>query len=138
METNFAEANVYELEGKNVRITYQRTRMTEGEQVHYMGTLGDMVELDLTFKEVEGEIEVLESKIGKMLTVELNPEDPQVDGLLKTLTLLVPQVSLKDQRSSLETQVILTTHAFPRRGFPGGPHQLYEVVPLKGTAFHAD
>jgi hypothetical protein len=137
METNFAEANVYELEGKNVRITYQRTKLTQGEQVHYKGAL-DGTKRDLTFKEVEGQIEVLESKIGKMLTVELNPEEVPLDVPLATLTLLVPQVSITGRRSSLETQAILTTHTFQGLGFTGGPHQLYEVVPLKGTAFHAD
>jgi|SRR5215208_6991398 len=137
MGANFAEANVYELEGKDVQITYQLTKLTQGEQVHYKGAL-DENERDLTFRVVEGQIEVLESGIGKMLTVELNPEDPPRDGLLITLTLRVPRVSIAGRRSSLETLVILTTHAFPRRGFPGGPHQLYKVVPLKGTAYHAD
>lgn len=137
MGANFAEANVYELKGKDVRITYQLTKLTQGQQVHYKGAL-DGTERDLIFKEVEGQIEVLESRIGKMLNVELNPEEFAADALLTTLTLLVPQVSITGRRSPLETLVVLTTHAFPRLGFPGGPHQSYKVVPLKGTAYHAD
>ena len=133
MGANFAEANFYELEGKDVRITYQLTRSAQGEQIHYKGTL-DGNERELTFKEKEGQIEVLESRMGKMLTVELNPEEVPLDVPLVTLTLLVPRVSIEGSQSSLETLAVLTTHAFQSLGFTGGPHQRYEVVPLKGDA----
>jgi hypothetical protein len=59
MGANTAEANYYKLERKGVRITYQLTKSTQGEQVHYVRTrpwpayLSD-VQRDLTFKGVEG------------------------------------------------------------------------------------
>lgn len=135
MGANFAEANVFRLKGKGARVTYQLTR--RGEQILYEGNL-DGEQRDLTFRADEGEIESLEGRIGKLLTVELNPEEAAADALLVTLTLLLPQVSLEGSEDSVETQAVVTTHRFPRLGFDGGPHQTYEVVRLKGTAHQAD
>ncbi len=135
MGTELAEANYYRLEGTDVRITYQLAR--RGEQIRYEGTLDDD-QRDVTFKAKEGQIESLEGRIGKILTVALNPEEAAADAPLVTLTLLVPQVSLESSERSVESQAVVTTHLFPRLGFSGGPHQSYEVVPLEGTAHHVD
>src|SRR3712207_5394090 len=135
MGTELAEANYYRLAGKDVRVTYQLTR--RGEQIRYEGTLDDD-ERDVTFKAAKGQIESLESKIGRLLTVELNSEEAAADAPLVTLTLLVPQVSLERLERSVETRAVVTTHNFPRLGFSGGPHQSYKVVPMEGTASPVD
>jgi hypothetical protein len=77
MGTEIAEANFYRLTGTDVRITYQLTR--RGERLRYEGTLDDD-QRDVTFKVAEGEIESLESKISKILAVELNPEEAAADA----------------------------------------------------------
>jgi hypothetical protein len=135
MGANFAEASFFRLKGKDVRITYQLTK--RGEQLHYEGDL-DGERRDLTFRAAEGQIESLEGKIGKLLTVELNPEEAAADAPLVTLTLLLPVVSLEGSESSLETRAVVTTHDFPSLGFDGGPHQRYEIVRLNGTAHQSD
>ena len=94
---------------------------------------------DLTFSGENGEIDSQESRIGRLLTVELNHEEAIADADLITLTLLLPRINLGGDGNSFETLAIQTTHLTGfRPGFAEGPQQLYKVLLLRGTARQAD
>lgn len=70
--------------------------------------------------------------------MELNHEEFIADADLITLTLLLPRINLEGD-NSFETLAISTTHLTGfRPDFAEGPQQLYEVLPLRGTAHQAD
>ena len=123
------EPNLFQLRGRGVRISYGVLR-SRGEFLDYKD--GGR---ELTFSGEAGEIDSLDTKIGRMLTVSLNPEEAAADADLITLTLLLPEINPKGQGSSFETVAIRTTHLTGfRPGRPEGPQKLYEALPLKGTA----
>ena len=63
-----------------------------------------------------------ESRIGRLLTVELNHDEFIADADLVTLTLLLPWINLEGNESSFETLAIQTTHLTGfRPGFAEGP-----------------
>jgi hypothetical protein len=127
------EANLFELRGEGVRITYGILR-ARAEFLDYRDQ-----QRNLSFSGREGEIDSFESTIGRMLTVELNREEANADADLITLTLLLPRINLEGERNAFETLAIQTTHLSGFRPRPAdGPQQLYKVLPLKGTASQAD
>ena len=131
----FPEANLFELRGgaEGVRITYGILR-GRGEFLDYQDR-----QRTLSFSAREGEIDSLQSRIGKMLTVELNREEANADTDLITLSLLLPRINLEGQRDAFETLAIETTHLSGFRPRPAeGPQQLYKVLSLKGRASQAD
>lgn len=128
-----AEPNLFQLEGEGVEITYGVLRARR-EFLDYQDG-----QRDLSFSGEEGEIDSFESRIGKMLTVELNHDEFIADADLITLTLLLPRINLKGQGSPFETLAIRTTHLTGFHPQPAeGAQQLYEVLPLRGTASQAD
>lgn len=127
------EPNLFQLEGEDVQISYGVLRARR-EFLDYK----DM-QRDVSFSGEEGEIESLESRIGKFLTVKLNRDEAIADADLITLTLLLPRISLRGQGTPFETLAIRTTHLSGFRPHPAeGPQQLYEALSLKGTAGQAD
>ncbi len=56
-----------------------------------------------------------ESRIGRLLAVELNHDEFMADADLVTLTLLLPRINLEGNESSFETLAIQTTHLFSHR-----------------------
>jgi hypothetical protein len=131
---SFPEANVFQLRGREgVRITYGILR-GRGEVLDYQDK-----QRTLSFSAREGEIDSLESAIGRILTVELNREEANADADLLTFTLLLPRINLEGQTDAFETFAIETTHLSGFRPRPaGGPQQLYKVLSLKGTASQAN
>jgi len=125
----FPEPNLFELEGKNVEITYGILR-ARGEFLDYRDR-----QRELTFGAEE--IDSLESGIGRMHTVTL---DADPDSHTLTLTLLLPQINLEGRRDSFETLAIRTEHLTSIGGtdLVKGPLQTYDVVRLRGTATQAD
>ena len=125
----FPEPNLFELEGKNVEITYGVLR-ARGEFLEYRDR-----HHDLTFGSED--IDKLESGIGRMLTVTLEvvPDSHEL-----TLTVLLPRINLESQRDSFETLAIRTRHLTSIGGpdLVKGPLQTYDVVRLKGKASQAD
>lgn len=128
------EANLFELRGEGgVRITYGILR-ARGEFLDYRDQ-----QRNLSFSAAKGEIDSFQSTIGRMLTVALNREEAAADANLITLSVLLPQINLEDQREAFETLAIETTHLSGFRLTPAqGPQQLYKVLSLKGTASQAD
>jgi hypothetical protein len=129
----FPEPNLFPLEGEHVQITYGVLRARR-EFLDYKDK-----QRDLSFSGEKGEIGSQESRIGRLLTVELNHEEAIADADLITLTLLLPRVNLGGDDNSFETLAIQTTHLTGfRPGFAERPQQLYEVLLLRGTARQAD
>lgn len=127
------EPNLFRLEGEDVEITYGVLRARR-EFLDYRDG-----QRDLSFSGEQGEIDSFESRIGKMLTVELNHDEVIADADLITLTLLLPRINLEGQGRSFETLAIQTTHLTGFGPRPAeGAQQLYEVLPLRGTASQAD
>lgn len=125
--------NLFQLEGKDVEITYGALRARR-EFLDYRDG-----QRDLSFSGEEGGIDSLECRIGKMLTVELDYNEFIADADPITLTLLLPRVIPEGQESSFETLAIRTTHLTGFRPRPAeGARQLYEVLPLRGPASPAD
>lgn len=127
------EPNFFRLEGEDVQITYGILRARR-EFLDYKDK-----QRNLTFSGEKEEIDSLESKIGRLLTVELNHEEFIAGADLITLTLLLPRTNLEGDDNSFETLAIRTTHLTGfRPDFAEGPQQLYEVLTLRGTAHQAD
>jgi hypothetical protein len=125
------EPNLFKLEGKGVVITYGILRLRR-EFLDYRDD-----QRTLTFSGAKGEIDSLESKIGKLITVTL---EVVPDSHTLTLTLLLPKIHLRGQENSFATPAIHTRH-LTSVGGPGlikGPLQTYNVVLLQGTAHQAD
>lgn len=137
LTSNGPEANLFKLEGKGVWITYGILRARR-EFLDYRDE-----QRELTFSGEKGEIDSLESKIGKLITVRLEDSDSHT----LTLTLLLPKINLRRQESSaatpensFETLAIKTKH-LTSIGGPAliqGPLQTYEVLLLQGVAGQAD
>jgi hypothetical protein len=127
----FPEANLFELEGEDVQITYGILRRRR-EFLDYRDE-----QRDLTFSGEKGEIGSLESTIGELITVTLEviPDNHEL-----TLTLLLPQINLERQGSSFESLAIRTRHLSSVGGpaLVRGPLQTYDVLPLRGMASQAD
>jgi len=92
---------------------------------------------DLTFSGAKCEIDSLESKIGKLITVTLEviPDSHEL-----TLTLLLPKINLEGQKSSFATSAIRTKHLTSIGGpaLVKGPLQTYDVLSLRGIASQGD
>jgi len=120
--------NFYEMQNKNLTITYQSTGTTGQQELTYESK-GDF----LSFK---GEQICCENtEIGQQITVTLK-NLPDEHAL--TLTLLLPQINLvpKENKTSFTTKAIVTTH----RTSIGGPDlikgalQTYHIEALIGKA----
>jgi hypothetical protein len=130
-QLEFPEANLFELEGEGVQITYGILRQRR-EFLDYRDE-----QRELTFSGEKGEISSLESGIGRMVTVTLEviPDSHEL-----TLTLLLPQINLELQGSSFESLAIRTRH-LSSIGGPAlikGPPQIYDALPVRGMASQAD
>jgi len=125
----FPEPNLFELEGRDVEITYGILRR-RGEFLDYKDR-----NRELTFGAEE--IDSLESGIGAMHTVTL---EVFPDSHTLTLTLLLPEINLKGRREPFETLAIRTRHLTSIAGpdLVEGPLQTYDVLRLRGTATQAD
>ena len=132
------EPNLFKLEGKGVWITYGILRGRR-EFLDYRDE-----QRKLTFSGEKGEIDSLESNIGKLITVRLEEVS---DSHILTLTLLLPKINLGGQQTavatqenSFETLAIRTKHltSFGGPALIKGPLQIYEVVLLHGVASQAD
>jgi hypothetical protein len=127
------EPNDFELQGKDIVIHYSMESFVGGPQLTYKTQ-----KLDRQFQGEE--IRLLETEIGKLVTVtiERRPQNPDVKGELVTLTLLLPMVDLPEGsiENSIETKAVLTTDLVPGNMYRPfvGQLQTYEVLSLTGTA----
>jgi hypothetical protein len=123
----FPEANLFELEGEGLQITYGILRQRR-EFLDYRDE-----QRDLTFSGEKSEIGSFESGIGRMVivTLEIIPGSHEL-----TLTLVLPQINLEGRGSSFESLAIRTRHLSSIGGsaLVEGSLQTYDVLPLRGAA----
>jgi hypothetical protein len=121
--------NLFKLEGKGVEITYGILKLRH-EFLDYRDE-----KRKLTFSADKGEIDSLESKIGKLITVTL---EVVPDSHTLTLTLLLPKINPPE--TPFSTLAIQTKHLTSIGGpdLVKGPLQTYDVLVLEGFASQAD
>jgi hypothetical protein len=128
-----AQPNDFTLEGEN-------------KQIHFSATSFPGVPL-LSYKDEEDEshnrdfrgdeIDILETKFGKLITVLI---EQVPDSHVVYLTLLLPTIWLPERAREfpVETKAIITTHQTPFTGPRGNVNGLqvdtYDTLALKGTA----
>jgi hypothetical protein len=126
MNGPFMNANLFELNNENVRITYS----SQGNAGQPFLTYQDP-EMDKTFQGAE--IRSITGEIGELVTVTLFQG---IDQGTRMLTLLLPTVTVAQAKApiAIKTKAIVTT--FPKvvgTNVPG-PVETYRVESLHGTA----
>jgi len=122
----FTRANLFELSGRTIQVTYSTTNILGGPIFSYRDNL-----LSRSFRGEEIRIET--TAIGEVVTVTL---ETIPDLRTVTFSLIVPAVTVMSQSSGTRIKVLgittrtLTTIAGP----PPGPQQLYSAVYLNGSA----
>jgi hypothetical protein len=130
MTEQIVEPNSFELYSKDTQITYSITSFIGEPQLTYKTQKVD--------RQFEGkEIRMLETEIGKLVTVTVEWPHPDVRDNVVTLTLLLPIVNLPSSlESPIRAEVVLTTKL--QKGNINlpmeGQLQTYEILSLTGTA----
>lgn len=129
MTEQIIEPNNFELRAKDTQISYSTTSFIGEAQFTY-----NTHNLSRQFR--GDEISTLETAIGKLVTVLVEPDADT--GKEVRLTLLVPTINLPSSReNAIQTEAILTTQRTPQRGRPPileGQLQTYHTLRLTGTA----
>ncbi|MBP5976866.1 hypothetical protein HW132_30120 [Brasilonema sp. CT11] len=133
MTEQVIEPNNFELRAKDTQISYWTTSFIGEAQFTY--------NTDNLSRQFRGdEISTLETAIGKLVTVLIEPDADT--GKEVRLTLLVPTINLpSSQNKPIQTEAILTTQRTPQRGDSSileGQLQTYDTVYLTGTARRVD
>lgn len=123
---DFTQANLFELSGGMVHITYSTTSILGGPIFSYRDN-----HLSLSFR--GNEIHIEETALGQVVTVTL---ETIPDLRTVSFSLIVPHVTVIQQSSGARIKVlgIRTTAPTTIAGPPPGPQLLYSAVYLRGTA----
>lgn len=124
-ETQTQQANLFELQGYDVQITFSTTSITGAPQFSYRDRLESR---NFSGDEIVSE----ETALGQMVTVQL--KNNAADEGLESVTLLVPALQLGDAQSvPIQTLALLSRQAvFVAPGT--GQLQQYDPIYLVGTA----
>jgi len=129
MATAITQANLFELERDDVRVTYSTSSFAGPPQFSYSGPEGD-----LSFS--GNEIESLPTALGTEVTVTLR-RVPDLHTI--ALTLLLPTIKLAaGADSEFDTLAIRVTHHTTIAGPPSGAGESYEAIALHGIARSVD
>jgi hypothetical protein len=125
---NFTRANLFELGGGSIHVTFSSTSVLGGPILSYRDP-----QRSLSF---QGEdIASEETPLGELITVTL---EAIADARTVTFTLILPIVTVMSQSAGTQIRVPgVTTTDLTTRTTTGpqlGPQKLYEVVNLQGTA----
>jgi hypothetical protein len=122
------DANLFELEGYGVRVTYSKSSITGDPRFSYQDR-----DHNLNFS--GDDIRVEASEIGDLVTVTI---ETVADLRTVTVTLLVPAFNLPEdtKQSPFETEAVATTHHTTIGGpsLVQGQLKSYKTVALKGIA----
>ncbi len=123
------EPNNFELKGKDIKIIYSTTSFTGEPRFNY--------ETQNNSRQFSGEeISTLDTNIGTLVTVLVEPDADTGKEVL--LTLLLPTINLPPSsiENPIQTQAILTTRRTPLRGGSPleGQLETYKPLFLKGIA----
>ncbi|MBL8036331.1 MAG: hypothetical protein JSS38_04280 [Nitrospira sp.] len=122
----FTNANLFELSGGTIHVTYSTTSILGGPLFSYRDN-----HLSLSFSGAEIHIE--ETVLGQVVTVTL---EAIPDLRTVSFSLIVPAVTVMPQSSGTRIKVlgVRTTAPTTIAGSPPGPQLLYSAVYLRGTA----
>jgi hypothetical protein len=122
----FTRANLFELNGNLIHVTYSSTSILGGPLLSYRDD-----QRSLSFK--GDEIRIQNTELGELITVTLE-SIPDLKTVL--FSILLPIVTVMPQSSGIRIKVpgITTTNPTTIAGPPPGPQQLYALVNLRGTA----
>jgi hypothetical protein len=122
----FTRANLFELNGNLIHVTYSSTSILGGPLLSYRDD-----QRSLSFQ--GDEIRIQTTELGELITVTLETI-PDLKTVL--FSILLPVVTVMPQSSGIRIKVpgITTTNPTTIAGPPPGPQQLYALVNLRGTA----
>ncbi|MBR8840080.1 MAG: hypothetical protein DSM106950_40330 [Stigonema ocellatum SAG 48.90 = DSM 106950] len=127
------EPNLFELSGLDTTINYSTTSFIGSPQLTYKT-------LNLSRQFTGEEINTLDTNIGKLVTVLVEPDADT--GKEVRLTLLLPTINLPSSlKNPIKTEAILTTKRTPVRGgspILEGQLETYQTLRLTGTASKVD
>ena len=122
------QPNLYKVTGQDVHIVYSTTSLSGESRLYYR-------DKRLSLRFAGDEIRVLATEIGQQITVTLEvvPDFKSV-----TLTLLIPDINLKNDPIKFKTSAIITTHHDSIGGprLVSGQLQSYTTSKLSGEASH--
>jgi hypothetical protein len=126
MMEGFTRANIFELFGESIQVSYSSTNILGGPILSYRDP-----QRSLSFRGAE--IRSQETELGELITVTLEAIQ---DLRTVTFTLMLPIVTVMPQSSGSYIRVpgVTTTNPTTIAGPPPGPEKLYSVVNLQGTA----
>jgi hypothetical protein len=126
MMEGFTRANIFELFGESIQVSYSSTNILGGPILSYRDP-----QRSLSFRGAE--IRSQETELGELITVTLEAIQ---DLRTVTFTLMLPIVAVMPQSSGSYIRVpgVTTTNPTTIAGPPPGPEKLYSVVNLQGTA----
>jgi len=131
MTEQILEPNSFELHFQDTQITYSTTSFIGEPQLYYKT---QKIEKQFTGEEIS----VLETEIGKLITVMIERTHPDIRGNVVKLTLLLPIVNLPASlENPIQTEAILTTELVKGRTINRpleGQIQTYKILSLTGTA----
>ena len=126
MANEFQQANLFELSGDDILVTYSSSSFAGSPLFSYRdGSINRQFRAE--------EIRSVETEIGKLLTVTIE----QIPDLRTvTFTLVLPAVTVLSGSAGTHIQVpgIKTTTYTTITGPPLGPEKAYSLVNLRGTA----
>jgi hypothetical protein len=122
----FTRANLFELHGNSIHVTYSSTNILGGPILSYRDD-----QKSLSFRGEE--IMISETELGELITVTL---ETIPDLKTVTFSLILPIVTVMPQSGGIRIKVpgITTTNPTTIAGPPPGPQKLYSIVNLRGTA----
>jgi len=122
----FTQANLFELSGGAIHVTYSTTSLLGGPLFSYRDN-----RLSLSFRGEDIHLE--DTALGQVVTVTL---ETSPDVRTVAFSLIVPMVTVMPQSSGTQIKVLGITTTAPTTiaGPPPGPQLLYSAVYLRGTA----
>jgi hypothetical protein len=123
---DFTQANLFELSGKSIHVTYSSTSILGGPIFSYRDN-----QFSNSFRGEE--IRLQETELGQLITVTL---ETIPDLRTVTFSLVLPTVTVMPQSAGICIKVpgITVTNPTTIAGPPPGPQKLYFIVKLTGTA----
>lgn len=120
------QANLFELSGKSIHVTYSSTSILGGPIFSYRDN-----QFSRSFKGEE--IRLQETELGEVITVTL---ETIPDLRTVTFSLVLPVVTVMPQSAGILVKVpgLTVTNPTTIIGPPLGPQRLYSIVQLRGTA----
>jgi hypothetical protein len=125
MATAFKVANLFELAGSDISVTYSSSSLAGGPQLNYRDR-----DTNRTFS--NDEIERGDTPVGELITVGLRAEP---DRLTVSFSLILPTVNILpgSAGAAITVPALVTTSHTSLAGPVLGPQKTYHVLTMQGT-----